>query len=159
MNPKKISVFVFLVLAALLALTLVSQSINQPGGKTEEGFSLGFSILKYPKLSSFMQSSDKVEHKKEIDSIVQNIQTAVVEEIPEKPETPNFSVIDTSKIVRIDYPENKVAFLETLRSQFTSGNCRIVHYGDSQLEGDRISAYVRNRLQGLYGGQDQDLSL
>src|SRR5690606_2443921 len=30
--------------------------------------------------------------------------------------------------------------------------CRIIHYGDSQIEGDRISAYVRNRLQGQYGG-------
>lgn len=29
---------------------------------------------------------------------------------------------------------------------------RIMHYGDSQLEGDRITAYVRNKLQTQFGG-------
>ena len=29
---------------------------------------------------------------------------------------------------------------------------RIMHYGDSQLEGDRITAFVRNRLQTKFGG-------
>ena len=33
-----------------------------------------------------------------------------------------------------------------------TGSCRILHYGDSQIEGDRITAYLRNRLQGMYGG-------
>ncbi|RUA31487.1 MAG: hypothetical protein DSY76_01340, partial [Bacteroidetes bacterium] len=29
---------------------------------------------------------------------------------------------------------------------------RILHYGDSQIEGDRISSYIRNKLQTKYGG-------
>ena len=29
---------------------------------------------------------------------------------------------------------------------------RIMHYGDSQLEGDRITAYLRNKLQTQFGG-------
>lgn len=32
---------------------------------------------------------------------------------------------------------------------------RIVHYGDSQIEGDRISSYIRTRLQNNFGGQGQ----
>ncbi len=30
---------------------------------------------------------------------------------------------------------------------------RIMHYGDSQIEGDRITGYLRHQLQGAYGGQ------
>lgn len=34
---------------------------------------------------------------------------------------------------------------------------RIMHYGDSQLEGDRITSYVRNKLQTQFGGQGPGL--
>ena len=34
----------------------------------------------------------------------------------------------------------------------TAKQTRIMHYGDSQLEGDRISAFIRNRLQTKFGG-------
>ncbi|MCX7649110.1 MAG: GDSL-type esterase/lipase family protein [Flavobacteriales bacterium] len=33
----------------------------------------------------------------------------------------------------------------------------ILHYGDSQIEGDRISGYLRHRLQGLFGGSGPGL--
>lgn len=34
---------------------------------------------------------------------------------------------------------------------------RIMHYGDSQLEGDRITAFIRNRLQTKFGGMGPGL--
>lgn len=34
---------------------------------------------------------------------------------------------------------------------------RIVHYGDSQIEGDRISGYLRDRMQELFGGSGAGL--
>lgn len=164
MNPKKISFFLILVLMALLALTFFSETLDIKAGQEEEGFDLGFAELKYPKYHTFMNSGERIEPKKEIDSIVKNI-APILEEVEEVEEDStavelpadtvpkiDFSVIDTTKIVRLHYPENKEAFLKTLNSYLNSGSCRIVHYGDSQLEGDRISAYVRNRLQGMYGG-------
>ncbi len=58
---------------------------------------------------------------------------------------------------QIQYPDNTrkalSAFftaLATLEKQST--HIRILHYGDSQLEGDRISDYLRNRLQLRFGG-------
>lgn len=30
---------------------------------------------------------------------------------------------------------------------------RVMHYGDSQIEGDRITSFFRNKLQGRYGGK------
>ena len=45
--------------------------------------------------------------------------------------------------------ENLARFFQKLKSgQLT----RIMHYGDSQLEGDRITAPFRNKLQSKYGG-------
>ncbi len=145
-----------MVLLALLALTAVSESLETKAGIREEGFSLGFTTLKYPKFQSFLHPQTLLDNKNQIDSIVQNIQPVVsddaAEMVEEIPTAPDFSIIDSTKIVRIAYPDNKHQFLTTLLSQLTDGACRIVHYGDSQLEGDRISAYVRNRLQGMYGG-------
>lgn len=63
---------------------------------------------------------------------------------------PDLSNIDTTKIERIKFP-NEV-LLKEIKSKLNKEDCRIIHYGDSQLEGDRISGYLRNRLQGIYGG-------
>ena len=58
---------------------------------------------------------------------------------------------------QIQYPDNtRTAManffkaLALLEKQTT--HIRILHYGDSQLEGDRISDYLRNRLQLRFGG-------
>ncbi|MGF1534060.1 MAG: GDSL-type esterase/lipase family protein [Bernardetiaceae bacterium] len=57
----------------------------------------------------------------------------------------------------IDYPDASASalnhFFDALYalSQRPS-SVRIVHYGDSQIEGDRISGYLRERLQRRFGG-------
>lgn len=33
-----------------------------------------------------------------------------------------------------------------------NGSVRVLHYGDSQIEGDRITGYIRHKLQGRFGG-------
>ena len=44
-------------------------------------------------------------------------------------------------------------FYEQLHNVLTSGKeVRILHFGDSQIEGDRISSYLRTRLQKEFGG-------
>lgn len=59
---------------------------------------------------------------------------------------------------RIRYPRNDKSvlnpFFEKLDSLKSQKNTliRIIHYGDSQIEGDRISGYLRDRLQELFGG-------
>lgn len=57
----------------------------------------------------------------------------------------------------IEFPsENPNAldpFFASLQSLSKSANLiRIVHYGDSQIEGDRISSYLRERFQHRFGG-------
>lgn len=69
------------------------------------------------------------------------------------PVIPDLSKIDSTKVVRLQYPEDRESFKEALLEKLEGPRCRILHYGDSQLEGDRISGYLRNRLQLLYGGE------
>jgi len=57
----------------------------------------------------------------------------------------------------LEYPENNKAilypFFNHLKNLKTSNELiRILHYGDSQIEGDRISSYIRNELQKQFGG-------
>lgn len=50
-------------------------------------------------------------------------------------------------------------FFESLMTETDSQVIRILHYGDSQLEGDRISDYLRNRMQLLFGGKGPGIVL
>lgn len=62
-----------------------------------------------------------------------------------------------------DFPDNhgtplnhffaKLLLLETRNTGFT----RIMHYGDSQIEGDRITSFLRNKLQREFGGRGPGL--
>lgn len=61
------------------------------------------------------------------------------------------SMINT--INRIVLNDSSRAMLYSFfRKLETDPSNRIMHYGDSQIEGDRITAFVRNRLQSKFGG-------
>jgi lysophospholipase L1-like esterase len=58
---------------------------------------------------------------------------------------------------RIYFPEDNPAYLDSLFENLTSCLGRnelihILHYGDSQIEGDRITGYIRQQLQEKFGG-------
>ncbi len=58
---------------------------------------------------------------------------------------------------RIEFNNNDATvlhhFFKQLENSRTTGKpLRIVHYGDSQIEGDRISGFIRERLQSRFGG-------
>jgi lysophospholipase L1-like esterase len=49
-------------------------------------------------------------------------------------------------------------FFESLKSvKGSDKSIRVLHYGDSQIEGDRITDYLRLKLQGQFGGQGPGL--
>ncbi len=54
--------------------------------------------------------------------------------------------------------ENLQVFFEGLESAKSQNQkLRVLHYGDSQIEGDRITGYLRNELQKRYGGNGPGL--
>lgn len=56
----------------------------------------------------------------------------------------------------LDFPEDNPNALDNFFAKLNNldneQKVRIMHYGDSQIEGDRITAYFRSKLQGRYGG-------
>ena len=146
MRPGKIALFIFIVLGLLLLISVFSTSDN---GKSS-GIDLPGITVKYPTTSGFLQE-EKTETNLLADSIVHAIEALLPKE-EFKPSIPDFTKIDTTRLLRIAWPENRGIIVNELHTHLESDRCRILHYGDSQLEGDRISGYLRNRLQGIYGG-------
>ncbi|MCK7590580.1 GDSL-type esterase/lipase family protein [Subsaxibacter sp. CAU 1640] len=161
-SPFKICLYIVLTLLVLLGVMYLSNAKQLDSGKVQEGFFVGDVTIKYPTAESFLEQGKREKADiKALDSIVENIEVLVedidVKQEPFKeenfvPKIPDLTKIDTSKVQRINYPVGQTDYIAQLRQHLKSGQCRIIHYGDSQLEGDRISAYLRNRLQGLYGG-------
>lgn len=158
-SPFKIVLTIVATLLVMFGMTYLSTSKALDDGKTQEGFFIGDIHIKYPTHDSFVYDQ-RVDHSKtkSLDSIVNTIEEViknldkVEEDATITSKIPDFTKIDTSKVERITYPDNRLAFITQIRESLESNSCRIIHYGDSQLEGDRISGYLRNRLQGLYGG-------
>lgn len=150
MSPKRISVFIFLSLGILLSLTFISRSVNLNSTRTEDGFIVKDVLVKYPTTTSFFDHAAPETNLK-ADSIITVVGNILpVEDF--RPSIPDVSKIDTADILRLVYPGGNQEFISTIKNKLAGGSCRILHFGDSQLEGDRISAYLRNRLQSIYGG-------
>lgn len=77
-------------------------------------------------------------------------------------------VFDTTKLkpleerIALHYPNGDKSVLWPLFAKLEAARAgakpiRIMHYGDSQLEGDRITSYVRNKLQTQFGGSGPGL--
>jgi lysophospholipase L1-like esterase len=131
--------------------------------KTEDGIVLQGLEIKYPTLQNFFYTqTDTLVTREEVISVTSAVVPVEDEAVAETPEEPpkrtidlgriDLSELDSTKLVRIRYPDTTGLFVQTLRQTLAGDSCRIFHYGDSQIEGDRITAYLRNRLQGIYGG-------
>lgn len=128
----------------------------------EKGIYIGFNQKLYlPQINTIIQPSPQ-EKKLEIASILD-------EEV-----APDTVVIDPKVIARLDsikkvrmqdslrkwqlalhYPENNKSILYSFFDALNNSSAkplRILHYGDSQMEGDRITGYLRNKLQSKFGG-------
>lgn len=60
-------------------------------------------------------------------------------------------------LIRLEYGESGGALLHNLFTKLHGGlarrsQVRILHFGDSQIEGDRVTSYFRSRLQRDFGG-------
>lgn len=160
MNPKKISLFIIITLAFLFALTFLSNIHKSNLGTFEEGFSVAGWIIKYP-TANFLLHTKKKDDKK-VEEIISEIRVLNEEEQLQIEQERKDSLLfaenkhkielNTNVEGKIYYPEKTTDFITQLKEKLNQPICQIVHYGDSQIEGDRITSYIRNRFQILYGG-------
>lgn len=163
MNPKKITIFLVGVLLLLWGITLFSGQHRTSEGVVKEGILFGNTMVKYP-TSDVLSKETKEEENTKASEIIKEV-TKRKEEINKKPkekivsksnnsttEKPPKKELVTNVEGKIFYPNPPTDFIKKLKEKLKQPSCVIVHYGDSQIEGDRITVYVRNRFQTIFGG-------
>lgn len=151
-QPLK-SFFLFLMVLAFLALLQLLP---------DEVVLFADQKLKIPKLSSFFQSQES--QYADISKLTKEFEVKEKkgdqEEEKNKKGSGKVYVPDSLKLneeLRIQYAQGKdsslFAFFRALKSlENHNEHIRVLHYGDSQLEGDRITAFLREKFQQEFGG-------
>lgn len=105
----------------------------------------------------------KISKKKHVDvkNIISDIDTSFVEmkpdslagkEIMGKPGVANYSIKHSDLLAYNEQGEESLKQLFSKLRNAASKKIRILHYGDSQIEGDRMTGFLRQRLQEQFGG-------
>ncbi len=162
MKVKHTLIFILSIMAVLAILVLV---FPKDGIRITDDF-----VLYFPTVEDFFPASksDTVQTVN-LDSLLVN-QVDIDEMLPEYKEQPdptsdkmisdnaaNYNLDEIkSSITPIEFPEGDHTVLDKFFHKLSSHGeyekIRILHYGDSQIEGDRITAYIRTKLQGRFGG-------
>ncbi len=162
MKPFKPLHTLLFLLSVILLLCLVSLFFPKEGIVLSEGV-----VLKFPSLQSYLHPKEvkKVDISKllAIDDSA-DVKTNSKDSITKAKEALMGAVNDANLklITSIQYKdENKSAldnFFASLRDvKNQAQGIRILHYGDSQIEGDRITDYLRLKLQSEFGGSGPGL--
>ena len=161
MTPRKIFLFGLYVVAIIFTV-----SVLFPGG-----WDAGALTLRYPDYRRWF-SIDTVEHKN-IQAIIASVDTADHQNEPVLLSGYDSIPIGSNGADRMsertptdvynnihpfEYPQGQDTLLYTLfrvigKSHQRNKPVRILHYGDSQIETDRITATIRDYMQKNYGGQ------
>lgn len=142
MRPKTIAMFVvscMLLLAGVCAFFPV------------DGIQIGATELKMTSLTDIIGGNTQRDVTEEEEEEATTL-TATTLTIGEPIVTPDTTISDTIADTHIPSEYNYLtAFYQSL-CQTDSSQVRVVHYGDSQLEGDRMTKELRQALQVRFGG-------
>jgi lysophospholipase L1-like esterase len=111
--------------------------------------------LKFPTLSSIF--SDSTVKYADISNIIKNIENNL-DSIQKNDSILSIDSLDVDSLVKVvqqlEFPDEQHSALFPFfqKVQRNDGLIRVLHYGDSQLEGDRITGFLRNRFQQRFGG-------
>ncbi len=152
MKPVKTILFVFGVFA-LLGSTMILVPA--------QGIKLGQFTFHMPTFSEIFSTTDEstvnvteiLEHEFDLDSLVDmEMDSAFLAPVEKEVRKASYDSLVRS-IHKIELTaeghQNLDQFFEKLHKDSTA---RVMHYGDSQIEGDRITSYIRNKLQVKFGG-------
>jgi len=163
-KPTKIVFFILLILGGLLSLAFF---FPKEGIKITDDW-----VLHFPTIDELLETSkDKIV---DITEIIEKNQ--IPEDSLDAEEDLSSAVMSDSSIVyyqpveinpeevtrKLEYPNNNKevlhSFFKELARVKSSGKLiRVLHYGDSQIEADRISSFLRYKLQGQFGGSGPGL--
>lgn len=160
-KPFHVTVFTFFTLLILLGLSLLV---------TKNGIQIGDKTIRF--LSFERVIFPKKEVKKNIDALFRDIDTTLVAAsvdttIKHQNQTGELGQPSGGKLAGETKNEiylsaaaetNLSAFFERMdKLASEKKKIHILHYGDSQIEGDRMTAFIRQRLQEQFGGNGPGL--
>ncbi len=159
----------FFKVSVIVILALLLWLFPADGIKLSEDIKLELPTLKQvldPEEIKYKDISHLIERSK-LDTLnAPNLTALIMHDLFNK-DTFEFRITDTyADTIRIDienintvtyaleFPHNDKSILYSFFWQLKNHEelIRILHYGDSQLEGDRITSFLRNRLQSHFGG-------
>lgn len=156
-KPHHVFIFIFSVLLVLAPLVWFTPA---------DGWALGDFRLKFLTYEKFANPVKK--ENADITKIVAQVDTTMVEEpvvdtIPENPSAktklgmPSGGKLNTESATQIAFSEEGLShirqfFMKMEDAVKSNKKVRILHYGDSQIEGDRMTSYIRQRVQEQFGG-------
>lgn len=155
-RPWHILVFCVAVMLIMLLPTFLVKENKTPIAGT---------VFKYPTFKEFIQA--KKAEKKDISDILSHLEQITEEEdtlvkhVGSKKETgapTDTSQVKPGKVMRkLEFGQNSASVLYPFFNKLrklpgTKKKIRIFHYGDSQIEGDRITSHLRQKLQPRFGG-------
>lgn len=167
--PNRGPGFIFLFIAAVASI-LLALAWFYP----EDGLILDYHyVVKYPTIHRIL-GNDEPEYKNIAETI--ELADSIAEAIYVEEESELHDTVDTAPKVRVrkwvnvdsmraaekyvrpiefqnNDPSPLYAFFKALDDvAYDKGKTHVFHYGDSQIEGDRMTSYIRDRLQKRFGG-------
>ena len=153
MKPRHIAYIIWIIIALLGVVCWMVP---------EDGFSIGKYTLRWPTLAEALDLTNEgmmeltndsllaaidTTALMSTDSVIQQDTFVVKDSVPQK----SLPIIPEVNVVNTDSRAYMAAFYAALDSASTQP-VRVVHYGDSQIEEDRITNVLRERWQKQYGG-------
>lgn len=153
---KPIQVFLF-VISVIAGLGIIMLSFPEDGIKITDNFSLQFITPNefFNEKESSIDVDSLLDHQIDIDTLDKLLN--------EKDSTKKLDIEELKKLInRLEYPDDDSTILWTFFEKLDNidqlGKVRIIHYGDSQIEGDRITSFLRYKLQNKFGGKGYGLN-
>lgn len=141
MKAGKILLFIFSVIALLAVLCSFFP---------REGVVVGPWTLEFPSLADMLADPSADEPEESPEELLERRLAAI-----ETAQRNEYLEYFRSDPARFHFPDDDYHFLDSLFEAFEAAEetpMRIVHYGDSQIEMDRVSCTIRDVLQERFGG-------
>lgn len=154
------------LLTTLLILLLLSIIFPKNGIILNDKLTIKYPTFKevfFPEEVEYADITHILEqHQSLSDSVLFEIHDSISQDPIELIDTIRFKADSLRKVIHyLEFPGNDPSILNPFfgaLKNISSGNImRILHYGDSQIEGDRISSYLRNKFQKQFGGSGPGL--
>ena len=160
MKSYKTLIFIIVVIVLLATVCLLFPSDGVPFLGRRLFFPTLKEVLSPEKSVSVDEKMRALEESIKMQAITDSINTA--RETARQDSIRFYKKFFTTHSARFYMPADDYSFFDTLfeameQCKTDSSIVHILHYGDSQIEEDRISSYIRQRLQEQFGGMGAGL--